>query len=120
MFRTNSQYPTRLEALDQSKISVEDIAPFSCIVYIKTKYHTLLVYAAETRSKEESSSIKYTEIVPKLAYRHQSLISRSLLSQSLIQVKENRPRQLSKGKIGPHPKIFVEIPSKAWGCVSSC
>lgn len=82
--------------MDQCKISVEDIAPFLCIVYIKeSTTQNLRVHAAEPR-KEEPSSIKYTEIMPSLAYRHQSLISRSLFSQSLIQVKENRPRQLSQ------------------------
>lgn len=75
-------------------------------MYIKERTtQDLPVYAAETRI-EELFSIKYTEITPRLASRHQPLISRSLFSQSLIQAKENRPRQLSEEKSRP-PKVLL-------------
>jgi hypothetical protein len=59
----------------ESRVSVEDIALFSCIVHIiQNISQDFLLYVAETHRKEESSSIKYMEIVSG------SLIDSSLLS----------------------------------------
>jgi hypothetical protein len=68
------KYPKMLE----SRVSVEDIALFSYIVHIiQNTTQDLLLYVAETHRKEESSSIKYIEIVSG------SLIDSSLLSLTL-------------------------------------